>query len=180
MYIRRKVFSQVENWDNGYEMEERLYSTGDAELDELLERAFCEGYEAAQREFGEKWDKVKDGFKNAGKKVSDTTKKYLGKEGKLATGVSGWAKKMSGKVDAATLERMVKLEDAYNQGKLSKNAYEKAMKKFENGGGAISRGTKKVLNAIERNPRTAAGIAAGTVLAGVGVGVHAAKKRKED
>ena len=51
MYIRRKVFSQVENWDNGYEMEERLYSTGDYELDELLERAFCEGYEMAQREF---------------------------------------------------------------------------------------------------------------------------------
>ena len=51
MYIRRKVFSQVENWDNGYEMEERLYSTGDYELDVLLERAFCEGYEAAQREF---------------------------------------------------------------------------------------------------------------------------------
>ena len=53
MYIRRKVFSQVENWDNGYEMEERLYSTGDVELDELLERAFCEGYEFAQREFAD-------------------------------------------------------------------------------------------------------------------------------
>lgn len=31
--------------------EERLYSTGDNELDDLLERAFCEGYEYAQKEF---------------------------------------------------------------------------------------------------------------------------------
>jgi hypothetical protein len=53
MYIRRKVFSQAMDWDNGYEMEERLYSTGDYELDEILERAFCEGYEAAQREFAD-------------------------------------------------------------------------------------------------------------------------------
>lgn len=53
MYIRRKVFSQAMDWDNGYEMEERLYSTGDVELDEILERAFCEGYEAAQREFAD-------------------------------------------------------------------------------------------------------------------------------
>ena len=53
MYIRRKVFSQAQDWDYGYEneMEERLYSTGDVELDEILERAFCEGYEFAQREF---------------------------------------------------------------------------------------------------------------------------------
>ena len=29
----------------------KLYSTGDEELDDLLERAFCEGYEYAQREF---------------------------------------------------------------------------------------------------------------------------------
>ena len=31
---------------------ERLYSTGNDELDDLLERAFCDGYEYAQREFG--------------------------------------------------------------------------------------------------------------------------------
>ena len=53
MYIRRKVFSLVENQENNYEMEERLYSTGDVELDEILERAFCEGYEFAQREFAD-------------------------------------------------------------------------------------------------------------------------------
>ena len=97
MYIRRKVFSQVENWDNGYEMEERLYSTGDYVLDELLERAFCEGYEFAQMEFsaGEKIDegieKVKETYgkgKEKAKGAYDSVKgyisKHLGKEGTLA------------------------------------------------------------------------------------------------
>lgn len=37
------MFSNVE--------EEKLYSTGNDELDELLERAFCEGYEYAQKEY---------------------------------------------------------------------------------------------------------------------------------
>lgn len=32
--------------------EEKLYSTGDSELDDLLEKAFSEGYEYAQKEFG--------------------------------------------------------------------------------------------------------------------------------
>ena len=43
-----KMYS--ENYDE-YE-DTRLYSTGDDELDDLLERAFCEGYEYAQKEFG--------------------------------------------------------------------------------------------------------------------------------
>lgn len=38
-----RMFSNVE--------EEKLYSTGNDELDNLLEHAFCEGYEYAQREF---------------------------------------------------------------------------------------------------------------------------------
>lgn len=42
-----KMYS--ENYDE-YE-DTRLYSTGDDYLDELLERAFCEGYEYAQKEF---------------------------------------------------------------------------------------------------------------------------------
>ena len=33
--------------------EEKWYSTGDEMLDNLLERAFCEGYELAQREYAE-------------------------------------------------------------------------------------------------------------------------------
>ena len=37
--------------------EEKLYSTGDEMLDNLLERAFCEGYELAQREYAEEAEK---------------------------------------------------------------------------------------------------------------------------
>lgn len=36
---------------NDYYEDEKLYSTGDYKLDELLERAFCEGYEYAQKGF---------------------------------------------------------------------------------------------------------------------------------
>jgi len=36
---------------NNYYEDEKLYSTGDDYLDDLLERAFCEGYEYAQREY---------------------------------------------------------------------------------------------------------------------------------
>ncbi len=36
---------------NGYYEDTKLYSTGDSDLDDLLEKAFCEGYEYAQREF---------------------------------------------------------------------------------------------------------------------------------
>lgn len=75
MYIRRKVFSQVENWDNGYEMEEeRLYSTGDVELDELLERAFCEGYEFAQREFTYVDEKTGNIINSEGKIIGNVKK----------------------------------------------------------------------------------------------------------
>ena len=42
---------KIERLYSDYQEEERLYSTGNDELDELLERAFCEGYEYAQREF---------------------------------------------------------------------------------------------------------------------------------
>jgi hypothetical protein len=38
--------------------EEKLYSTGNDELDDLLERAFCEGYEYAQKEFATGLDKL--------------------------------------------------------------------------------------------------------------------------
>ena len=42
---------KIERLYSDYQEEERLYSTGNDELDELMERAFCEGYEYAQREF---------------------------------------------------------------------------------------------------------------------------------
>ena len=42
---------KIERLYSDYQEEERLYSTGNDELDDLLERAFCDGYEYAQREF---------------------------------------------------------------------------------------------------------------------------------
>jgi hypothetical protein len=36
---------------NEYYEDEKLYSTGDDYLDDLLEKAFCDGYEYAQKEF---------------------------------------------------------------------------------------------------------------------------------
>ena len=44
-----KITKLYSDYDEYYD--EKLYSTGDENLDELLERAFCEGYEYAQREF---------------------------------------------------------------------------------------------------------------------------------
>lgn len=49
-------------------VEERLYSTGDEELDDLLERAFSEGYEYAQREFGFIQDVKRSGLKRTMKR----------------------------------------------------------------------------------------------------------------
>ena len=51
----------------GKQFTEKLYSTGDEMLDNLLERAFCEGYELAQREFnnsivGEKLTKISSDY----------------------------------------------------------------------------------------------------------------------
>jgi len=44
-----KITKLYSDYDEYYD--EKLYSTGNEDLDELLERAFCEGYEYAQREF---------------------------------------------------------------------------------------------------------------------------------
>ena len=43
---------------NSYYEDEKLYSTGDDDLDDLLERAFCEGYSYAQKEFNSKAQKA--------------------------------------------------------------------------------------------------------------------------
>lgn len=57
--------------ENNEVQEEKLYSTGNDELDEMLEKAFCEGYELGQREFGNPQNKaaerrriMKEGYKS--------------------------------------------------------------------------------------------------------------------
>ncbi len=68
MIIGRQLVEKMysENYDE-YE-DTRLYSTGDSELDELLERAFCEGYEYAQREFARAIPKTKGSTELTGRR----------------------------------------------------------------------------------------------------------------
>ena len=63
---------------NGHQ-EEKLYSTGDEMLDNLLERAFCEGYELAQREYAEEEKKIKW----LDKKNIEALKKFYNKDEEL-------------------------------------------------------------------------------------------------
>ena len=60
------------------DFEERLYSTGNDELDELLERAFCDGYEYAQREFGNKDRKDRDDDKKRKRTSLSTVEDHTG------------------------------------------------------------------------------------------------------
>ena len=66
--INGREFAEKFYSESVQEEEERLYSTGNDELDELLERAFCEGYEYAQKEFAEKEEKKEK--KHTGAKVA--------------------------------------------------------------------------------------------------------------
>ena len=65
---------------NEYYEDEKLYSTGDDYLDDLLERAFCDGYEYAQREYAEKEEN-----EESEEETSKNKKKSVGK--KIAKGV---------------------------------------------------------------------------------------------
>ena len=47
----------IEKYYSDVEEEERLYSIGNDELDDLLEKAFCDGYEYAQKEFNSRGQK---------------------------------------------------------------------------------------------------------------------------
>ena len=76
-----KIERLYSNYDEYYD--EKLYSTGNDELDELLERAFCDGYEYAQREFGKVGDWLKgktEGDRNRKIKIANNyVDKYIEK-----------------------------------------------------------------------------------------------------
>ena len=88
--INGREFAERFYSENVQEEEERLYSTGNDELDELLEYAFCDGYEYAQREFAEE------------EEAEEPKKKHTG--AKVAAGVGGTAV-----VGAGTLAGVAKL-----------------------------------------------------------------------
>ena len=86
--------------------EERLYSTGNDELDELLERAFCEGYEYAQREYAEKKETEKSPENHRG----------LGRA-YLIGGVPAMVGRHAGKkTTAKAIEEGKDLDEAENEG----------------------------------------------------------------
>jgi hypothetical protein len=129
-FAEERMYSEYE--------EERLYSTGSYELDELLERAFCEGYEYAQREFAEEDEKKKKritinaagaptgavvtaggawGAKKLGKKI------LTGRAEKART-AANWSGNVTEKKAA---ELMNKAEKAEELTKSAKNLYNKAV-----------------------------------------------------
>ena len=55
---------------NSYYEDTKLYSTGDSDLDDLLEKAFCEGYKYAQREYATTVERAmaKEALRKVGKR----------------------------------------------------------------------------------------------------------------
>jgi len=106
---------KIERLYSNYQEEERLYSTGNDELDDLLERAFCEGYEYAQREFAKKSMKE---FKDELKNLSDEELNKLGWDNfKKSVGHS-----VAGGIDASIAGGLTKtLHDKNATGKLAKS-----------------------------------------------------------
>ena len=77
---------------NEYYEDEKLYSTGDDYLDNLLERAFCEGYEYAQKEFGKlagSKDKVQKRVKEFFTKTDKTRSKAVRRASDILSGKMG-------------------------------------------------------------------------------------------
>jgi hypothetical protein len=113
--------------------------------------------------------------------------KHLGKEGTIAKKVSGWAEKMSDKMNpthAMGHKDWSKMVAKYEKmGYTSEKATEMARKKLSDG--KIKAGAKKagkwVAEKVKNNPRAAAAAAAGIAAAGVGAGAgYAHRKMKED
>ena len=80
-------------YKNNYEEDERLFSTGDSELDDILEEVYysgiSDGYDYAQREFGNKANKAarKAWEKGEAKKLGDAI--FNGTEGRIDLSPNG-------------------------------------------------------------------------------------------
>lgn len=141
---------------NEYYENEKLYSTGDNYLDELLERAFCEGYEYAQREFAEKEEEEEKKAKR--KKIA---KKAAIAAGATLAGIGAYQG-----VNAIRKNRAGKVLDSYNQyGFDSANAED-----LEN----LTRATR-IMNRSNKFDRFGHRLEGGVIKAGKTVG-DAAKK----
>ena len=122
MIIGRNLIEKMYS-ENEEIQDEKLYSTGDDELDDLLEKAFCEGYEYAQKEFaGARGITGKDivldstySYSRWGKagQLADRTNKQMLNIGKLSQG-----KQLSPKrkelIDKALQNRSVLIHELAN------------------------------------------------------------------
>lgn len=112
------------------EVVEKHFSTGSEELDAMLEKAFCDGYEYAQKEFAEKKDEKK---KHTGVKVAAGV---AGTAAVAGAGVYGADKlgKVVSKMGAKKMEEasgkkaMAAMEGARNGKAAQKKLVEKADK----------------------------------------------------
>ena len=69
--------------ENEETQDEKLYSTRDDYLDDLLEKAFCEGYEYAQREFAKKdYEKEKEAKMQLAREILEAEEKNDSREAK--------------------------------------------------------------------------------------------------
>ena len=68
----------------GKQFAEKLYSTGDEMLDNLLERAFCEGYELGQQLFSDSKDEGEDEEKDKDKRKKKLKRLAIGTGSALA------------------------------------------------------------------------------------------------
>lgn len=117
MNIRRKVFSAVEDYDG----EIRYYSTTDIagegmnevdEVDALIQRAFSEGYEYAQREFAEEEaQEEKKGWSKGAKIAAATAAPIL-----TAAAVYGGSKFRGNRAKKKVDESIKKATDIFTKG----------------------------------------------------------------
>ena len=137
-----KMFSEME--DNN-EIQEKLYSTGNDELDDLLERAFCEGYEYAQREFAEKEEK---------KKGHTAAKVAAGVGGTAVVGAGGvWGAEKLGKHLEKTGEGKI-MKGAEISGRVDNYISRKGVNKNKKAIDAAINTSEKLTNKGKRNIKT--------------------------
>lgn len=142
------------NFVNEYYEDEKLYSTGNDELDEMLEKAFCEGYEYAQKEFAEKEEKEK---------------KPIGKGALIGAGTGAVGLAGAGAIIGESRLRKFKKN-------VSKQLTDKQKQQFE--AGFKDPTARKFMNKARGTAAAINGLTGAVIGAGVGAGIGAIKKHR--
>lgn len=160
---------------------EKLYSTGDYELDNLLERAFCEGYEYAQREYAEKCESEED--EKAKKK---SKRKKVAKKVALGAGIAAATYGASKLANVISGNKYKKINDRVNSGNLDENETQKAnellskLAKVERVSGKISNPVDNAAKAVGRGVKAAAKATVGGAKKGVNAVKKVVNKKKDN